>query len=62
MPPPPPDFAASPPWETVRDSLPEARTDEELNAYQFVFDSARVVARPELAEYARESFPRGVRC
>jgi len=55
----PPDFEASPPWESVRDSLPEARTDEELNACQFVFDSARVEGRPELAEYAGESFPPG---
>jgi transglutaminase-like putative cysteine protease len=54
-----PDFAGSPPWESVRDSLPFARTDEELNAYQFVFDSARVEGGPELAEYARESFPDG---
>lgn len=55
----PPDFAASPPWENVRDSLPEARTDEELNACQFLFDSSRVEGRPELAEYAVESFPPG---
>jgi transglutaminase-like putative cysteine protease len=54
-----PDFAGSPHWESVRDSLPFARTDEELNAYQFVFDSTRVEGRPELAEYARESFPEG---
>jgi transglutaminase-like putative cysteine protease len=52
-----PDFADSPHWESVRDSLPFARTDEELTAYQFVFDSSRVSGRPELAEYARESFP-----
>jgi transglutaminase-like putative cysteine protease len=55
----PPDFAASPRWESVRDSLPEARTDEELNACQFVFNSTRVEGRPELAEYAGESFPPG---
>ena len=54
-----PAFATSPPWESVRDSLPFACSDEELNAYQFVFDSARVEGRPELAEYARESFPPG---
>jgi len=36
-----PDFAGSPHSESVRDSLPFARTDEELNAYQFVFDSTR---------------------
>ncbi len=54
-----PDFAGSPAWETVRDSLPGDYTDEGLAAYQFVFDSTRVRARPELAEYARESFPAG---
>jgi transglutaminase-like putative cysteine protease len=54
-----PGFAASPPWESVRDSLPYDYTDEGLNAYQFVFDSNRVEGRPELAEYARESFPQG---
>jgi len=54
-----PDFAGSPPWESVRDSLPYDYTDEGLSAYQFVFDSNRVEGRPELAEYARESFPQG---
>lgn len=53
----PPDPAQSAPWESVRDLLPFARTDEELNACQYVFDSRRVAARPELADYARESFP-----
>ncbi len=55
----PPDPAQSAPWESVRDLLPFARTDEELNACQYVFDSRRVAARPELADYARESFPAG---
>jgi transglutaminase-like putative cysteine protease len=54
-----PEFAASPAWESVRDSLQFDHTDEGLNAYQFVFDSIRVEGRPELAEYARESFPPG---
>ena len=54
-----PGFADSPPWESVRDTLPFSYTDEALTAYQFVFDSTRVVARPELAEYAHESFPPG---
>jgi transglutaminase-like putative cysteine protease len=53
-----PRFSASPPWEQVRDSLAADYTDEGLNAYQYVFDSNRVTARPELADYARESFPR----
>jgi transglutaminase-like putative cysteine protease len=58
----PPDFAGSPPWETVRDSLANRRNepnDEILDAYQFVFDSQRVRSNPELAAYARESFPAG---
>lgn len=54
-----PDFKASPPWEQMRDSLATDYTDEGLNACQFIFDSPRVKARPELAEYARESFPEG---
>lgn len=54
-----PDFADSPAWEHVRDSLPADYTDEGLSAYQFVFDSTRVKARHELAEYARESFREG---
>jgi transglutaminase-like putative cysteine protease len=52
-----PDFADSPPWENVRDSMAGNYTIEGLNAYQFVFDSKRVKGRPELGEYARESFP-----
>jgi transglutaminase-like putative cysteine protease len=52
-----PDFANSPSWESVRDSLPRDYTDDGLNAFQFVFDSNRIKARPELADYARESFP-----
>ncbi len=54
-----PRFADSPHWESVRDSLAGDYTDEGLNAYQFVFDSTRVKARPELREYASESFPEG---
>jgi transglutaminase-like putative cysteine protease len=54
-----PDFAGSPQWASVRDSLASDYTDEGLNAYQFVFDSTRVKARPELGEYAIESFPEG---
>ena len=54
-----PDFSGSPPWETVRESLAADHSDEVLNAYQFVFDSQRVRSSPELAAYARESFPEG---
>jgi transglutaminase-like putative cysteine protease len=52
-----PDFSQSPAWETVRDSIPSDHTHDGLEAFQFVFDSQRVVAKPELAAYARESFP-----
>jgi transglutaminase-like putative cysteine protease len=55
----PPDFSGSPPWETVRASLDGDPSDEVLNAYQFVFDTQRVRSNPELAAYARESFPEG---
>jgi transglutaminase-like putative cysteine protease len=55
----PPDFSGSPPWETVRGSLAGAGSDEVLNAWQFVFDTPRVRSSPELAGYARESFPEG---
>ncbi len=54
-----PDFSASPPWETVRESLAGGAaepTAEVLEAWQFVFDTRRVRSSPELAAYARESF------
>ena len=54
-----PDFFGSPPWETVPESLAGDHSDEVLNAYQFVFDTQRVRSSPELAAYARESFPEG---
>jgi transglutaminase-like putative cysteine protease len=38
----PPDFAASPRWEFMRDNLASDYSDEGLDAYQFVFDSRRV--------------------
>jgi transglutaminase-like putative cysteine protease len=57
--PPRPDFSASPAWEGVRDSMAGDHSDEGLDAYQFVFDSKRVEAKPELAGYASESFPPG---
>jgi transglutaminase-like putative cysteine protease len=54
-----PDFSGSPPWEAVRDSLPRDHSAAGLEAYQFVFDSNRVSASPELSAYARDSFPEG---
>ena len=54
-----PDFAASPAWNVVRDALPADHASDSLDAYQFVFDSRRVAGSPEMAAYARESFPEG---
>jgi transglutaminase-like putative cysteine protease len=52
-----PIFSESPSWETVRDTVSSDHSQECLEAYQFVFDSIRVSARPDLAAYASESFP-----
>lgn len=54
----PPDFAASPAWEEVRDSVQSDHSLEGLDAYQFVFDSSRIVGSAALGEYALESFTR----
>jgi transglutaminase-like putative cysteine protease len=48
------DFSQSPPWETIPQSVAG-----DLDAYQFVFDSPRAGASPELADYAQDSFPEG---
>jgi transglutaminase-like putative cysteine protease len=53
------DFSQSPPWETVPQCLAGDPGEEVLDAYQFVFDSQRAGASPELAAYARDSFPTG---
>jgi transglutaminase-like putative cysteine protease len=53
----PPDFSESPRWETVPGSLESGPSEEIIDAYQFTFDSQRVAASPELAAYARDSFP-----
>jgi transglutaminase-like putative cysteine protease len=55
----PPDFSRSPRWETVPRSLEGETSVNVLDAYQFVFDSQRVGASPELAAYAHDSFPAG---
>jgi transglutaminase-like putative cysteine protease len=52
-----PVFAESPSWDTVRDSVRRDHTPDGLDAYQFVFDSIRISAKSDLADYARESFP-----
>jgi transglutaminase-like putative cysteine protease len=50
------DFSRSLRWEMVPLSLQGHPSLEVLDAYQFVFDSERVGAKPELAAYARDSF------
>jgi transglutaminase-like putative cysteine protease len=52
----PVDYGASPSWETVRDSGVCPDDEAALMACQFIFDSERVSASAQLAEYARESF------
>jgi transglutaminase-like putative cysteine protease len=54
-----PPFGESLPWDRVRDTVPADHSREGLDAFQFVFDSQRVSAKPELADYARDSFPAG---
>ncbi len=55
----PPDFLASPPWETVVEALVTDHSAQGLDAYQFVFDSQRVAASRELADYALTAFGPG---
>jgi transglutaminase-like putative cysteine protease len=54
-----PAFSTSPSWQIVRDTLEADHNLDGLAAYQFAFDSKRVSANPELAAYARSSFPDG---
>jgi transglutaminase-like putative cysteine protease len=44
------------PWEEVAQSLPNDQSAEGLEAYQFGFESPRIRARPEFADYALQSF------
>jgi transglutaminase-like putative cysteine protease len=55
----PPDFFGSPPWETVPQALAGDPSDDILDACQFIFDTQRVGSSPQLADYARQSFPAG---
>jgi transglutaminase-like putative cysteine protease len=47
----------SPAWETVAEMFRDPVSPSVAEAYQFVFDSPLLHASPELADYARESFP-----
>ncbi|MGD0731823.1 MAG: transglutaminase family protein [Terracidiphilus sp.] len=46
------------PWEEAVRLLPEDRSPEGIEAYQFRFESPRVPLRPEFAAYALQSFTR----
>jgi transglutaminase-like putative cysteine protease len=59
VPAPVPNLDDSPAWESVRDTLEFDHRRESLEAFQFAFDSKRAEARPALAAYALDSFPRG---
>ncbi len=50
------DVAASPAWETVRDTLRAVPDEKALAAYEYVFSSALVHTSAELADYASPSF------
>jgi transglutaminase-like putative cysteine protease len=49
----------SPPWEEVVKSLREWRNPDDLDAYQFTFESPRIKPNPEFAQYASVSFTKG---
>jgi len=46
-------------WENASDQLLSHSSDDQLAAYEFVFDSPFVAASPALADYARPSFGAG---
>jgi len=50
------DFAASEPWDHIRERLPE---DAALDAYEFSFESPYVTANEDIKAYARRSFTPG---
>jgi len=54
-----PRLPHEPAWEDVARSLPHDLSHAGLDAFQFAFESPRIRARPEFADYALESFTRG---
>jgi transglutaminase-like putative cysteine protease len=50
---------ATPPWETIAQSLRTGQGPGALDAAQFAFDSPRITADPEFAQYAQKSFTPG---
>ena len=47
----------TPSWEDVNRQLSVHVSPEELDAFQFVFDSPLIAITPDIMEYARASFP-----
>lgn len=55
-----PDLDQSMPWEQVRDILRTSHLPEDLTAAEYSFPSPICPVMPELADYARPSFGKGV--
>jgi transglutaminase-like putative cysteine protease len=55
----PPEPARSPAWEKVAALFQDPVSPQMVEPYQFCFDSPLLRNSSELADYARESFPRG---
>ena len=53
----PPEPHLTDAWERIRDQLPNDRTPEGLEAYQYVFDSCYAAASADFAKYGAASFP-----
>jgi transglutaminase-like putative cysteine protease len=53
----PPQAGLTPNWEQVRDDVARYDTPEMFAAWEYVFESPRVLVGPEFAEYAAPSFP-----
>lgn len=51
--------ALCPPWEQVRDQLKTDRSDEVLDAFQYVFDSPYISTAETMAAFAEPSFTPG---
>lgn len=55
----PPALTLSPAWAEVAELFRDPVSPEVVDPYQFCFDSPMVRTAPDLADYARESFPAG---
>jgi transglutaminase-like putative cysteine protease len=49
----------TPPWEQVREVVRRAESADSFDALQFIFESPRVAAVPEIAPFAAACFPPG---